>query len=340
LPEKAAQQAYAGLILAGIELAYAIIVMPIRRLHNNVIAGRLFPVTENLSRRLHRRGNAMLLLFIVSLLAAPMEARAEYDTIDEIAAAYAVEACEECHDKIHGEWLASAHAHSVANSAGILRTFIEERQADGKEVDRSQLMRCMACHAPQLENGSEVLAREVVRLVLADAGGTNEAEKEGAKRELDRLNINCIICHNTMAVLEKDLHGEPEKGVFYGPGGKESPAHGTARSTAFGSYLFCGRCHRVHTPPDGEIIFCSSLYESYQDAYRGQGGAETCQDCHMRRGGRGHRMPGGSDADLLREGLDLAVEASGVKLQPGKWVPTVFVNVRLTNRAGHRTPDG
>lgn len=277
----------------------------------------------------------MQFILIVLLLAVPIEARAEYDTIDEIARAYDVAACGECHDRIHGEWLASAHAHSVANSTGILRTFLEERLQNGKEVDRRQLMRCMECHAPQLGNASESLVREVVRLVLAAAG-----QDEEAKRELDRLNINCVICHNTMAVLEKDQQGEPEKGVFYGPSGNASPAHGTARSTAFGSYLFCGRCHRVHTPPDGEIIFCSSLYESYQDAYRGRGGAETCQDCHMRKGGRGHRMPGGSDPDLLRQGIDLAVEAVGVKLQPGKWIPTAFVNVHLVNRAGHRTPDG
>lgn len=60
----------------------------------------------------------------------------------------------------------------------------------------------------------------------------------------------------------------------------------------------------------------------------------------MGKGGRGHRMPGSHDKDLLTEGLDLAVEASGVKLQPGKWVPTAFVNIQLFNKAGHRTPDG
>jgi hypothetical protein len=51
-------------------------------------------------------------------------------------------------------------------------------------------------------------------------------------------------------------------------------------------------------------------------------------------------MPGSHDMDLLKEGVDLAVEASGVKLQPGKWVPTAFVDIRLFNKAGHRTPDG
>jgi hypothetical protein len=282
----------------------------------------------------------MLLLLILSLLIVPIGALAEYKTIEEIAEVYTVENCGACHRKIYEEWYASAHAHSVANSIGILRDFIEWRLKRGKEVDRRQLMRCMACHAPYLENASESLVQEVIRLVLTASDGKDEAKREKAKRSLDRLNINCIVCHNTVAILEKDLKGEPKKGVYYGPSGRSSPAHGTERSAAFGSYLFCGQCHRVHTPPDGEIIFCSSLYESYQDAYRRWGGAETCQDCHMRKGQRGHRMPGSRDRDLLKEGVDLAVEASGVKLQPGKWVPTAFVNVHLFNKAGHRTPDG
>jgi hypothetical protein len=282
----------------------------------------------------------LVLALVLFLLIVPIGASAEYKTIGEIAGAYSVEACKACHLKIHEEWHASAHAHSVVNSIGILKDFIEWRLKRGKEVDRRQLMRCMACHAPYMENASESLVQEVIQLVSTASDGKDEAKKEEARRSLDRLSINCIVCHNTVAILEKDLKGEPRKGVYYGPSGRSSPAHGAERSPAFGSYLFCGQCHRVYTPPDGEIIFCSSLYESYQDAYRGWGGAETCQDCHMRKGQRGHRMPGSRNRDLLTEGLDLVVEASGLKLEPGRWVPTAFVNVHLFNKAGHRTPDG
>ncbi len=101
----------------------------------------------------------MLLLLILLLLVMPTAVWAEYKTIEEIAEAYTVGACRGCHGKIHSEWLASAHAHSVANSIGILRDFIEWRLKRGREVDKRQLMRCMGCHAPYLSNASESLSK-------------------------------------------------------------------------------------------------------------------------------------------------------------------------------------
>ncbi len=69
----------------------------------------------------------MLFLFILFLLIMPTATRAEYKTIEEIAEVYSVETCGACHRRTHEEWHASAHAHSVANSIGILRDFIEWR---------------------------------------------------------------------------------------------------------------------------------------------------------------------------------------------------------------------
>jgi hypothetical protein len=31
---------------------------------------------------------------------------------------------------------------------------------------------------------------------------------------------------------------------------------------------------------------------------------------------------------------------SGARLQPGKGIPAVIINIGLTNNAGHRIPDG
>src|SRR4030042_2280293 len=143
----------------------------------------------------------MLLILVLFLLIVPIGAWAEYRTIEEIGEVYSVETCKACHRKIHEEWHASAHAHSVANSIGILRDFIEWRLKRGKEVDRRQLMRCMACHGPHLENASESLVQEVIRLVLTASDGKDEAKREEAKRSLDRLNINCVVCHNIVAIL-------------------------------------------------------------------------------------------------------------------------------------------
>jgi cytochrome c553 len=209
----------------------------------------------------------MLLILVLFLLIVPIGALAEHKTIEEIAEAYAVGTCRGCHGKIHSEWLASAHAHSVANSIGILRDFIEWRLKRGKEVDKRQLMRCMGCHAPHLENASESLVQEVIRLVLTAADGKDEAKREEAKRSLDRLNINCIVCHNTVAILEKDLKGSRgRKSIMV----SEDLLLTWNRKVLFWIIPFCGQCHESH-PPDGRSLLhpCTS----YQDAYRRWGGA-------------------------------------------------------------------
>ena len=102
-------------------------------------------------------------------------------------------------------------------------------------------------------------------------------------------------------MIEKNAGGPAEKGTYYGPTGPPSPAHGTKKTAALSSPVFCGQCHRTYT--DREIVFCSSLYESYQDAYRAGGGTKRCQECHMQAKGRGHRMPGSHDPVLVQEGL-------------------------------------
>jgi hypothetical protein len=201
-------------------------------------------------------------------------------------------------------------------------------------------MRCMECHAPQLAAGSEAVAREVAALIVTAVDGQDAGAREAARTALAGLSVNCIVCHHTRAVLEKNLQGLPEKGVYHGPSGKATPAHGTLRSTAITSALFCGQCHRSYTPPDGELIFCSSLYESYQDAYRSGGGTQTCQQCHMHARERGHRMPGAYDPQMLADAIHLEAAARGIRVQPGKWLSAAVVEVNLTTRAGHRIPDG
>jgi hypothetical protein len=206
-----------------------------------------------------------------------------------------------------------------------------------KPVDREQLMRCMTCHAPHLSEASEPLMREVARLIVA-------AVEKGRSQKIEAKSPYQTECKlssvTTKTALEQNLKGKPKKGVYYGPSGKPSPVHGTEKSNAIRSSLFCGQCHRLITHTDGEIVFCSSLYESYQDSYRSGGGTETCQDCHMRAKARGHRMPGSHELSMLKDGIRLDVNVLGIRVQPEKWIPSVIVNVGLTNEAGHRTPDG
>ena len=201
-------------------------------------------------------------------------------------------------------------------------------------------MRCMVCHAPQMKDASEKLVQEVAGLIITAAEEKSEQEKNAALASLSKLNVNCIICHNTRAVIETHAQGPAEKGVYYGPTGTPTTDHGVKKSTTITSSLFCGQCHRTYIPPDGEILFCTSLYESFQDNYRSRGGTQGCQDCHMRAKEKGHRMPGSHDPTLLKEALVLDASARGVRMQPGKWLPSAEVEVTLTDYAGHRTPDG
>ena len=110
---------------------------------------------------------------------------------------------------------------------------------------------------------------------------------------------------------------------------------------------FCMQCHGRYNAPDGETIQCNTLSGSYQNTYVAQGGSQTCQDCHMKKG---HYFPGGHDLDIVKEGLGLQVEIVPYGHLPGtlkkklkeekKWIPSAVVNVFVENKTGHRIPDG
>lgn len=287
--------------------------------------------------------NRYSVLSLIVAFALPYSAfGAEYKSIDELAKAYSVDKCKTCHSKVHDEWSKSFHSQSVVHSLGGMRNFIIVGlgQEWKKPVNKENLMRCMDCHAPQLKDASESLVKQVADFITAAVDEKDEKKKEAAKKELSKLNVNCIVCHNMKMSIEKNLRGAPKPGVFYGPTGKASPAHPTERSQVIETALFCGQCHGIYTPPDGDFIGCNTLYGSYQDAFRGNGGTETCQECHMKKANRGHKFPGAYEIEIVQEGIGLDVQAVGVKMTPGKWIPTAVVNVGLINNAGHRIPDG
>lgn len=285
----------------------------------------------------------LLKVFLIIMIAAlPCAASAEYRTIDDIAKAYSDESCKACHAKVYEEWKSSYHSQSVVHSLGGIRNFIVFGLGKewNKPVSKEHLMRCMDCHAPQLKDASEPLIKEVAGLIVAAVDEKDEGKKAAAKKELGKLNVTCVVCHNMKVSVEKNLKGAPKQGVYYGATGNPSPAHGTEKSSVMASAIFCGQCHGMYTPPDGDVVGCNTLYGSYQDAYKARGGAETCQDCHMKKKDRGHRFPGAYDLDIVKDGIGLDVQAAGIRLHPGKWIPTAIVNVGIINNAGHRIPDG
>lgn len=286
--------------------------------------------------------------FVKSLLISffaflPTVALAEYNTIDEIARAYSDESCKTCHEKIHREWSESFHSKSVVHTIGGARNFIVTgiRKEWNREVTKADLMKCYHCHAPQLYDASEDLIKRVADLVVTAVDEADTAKKEAARKELSKLSVNCIICHNTVVHRPSPgWLGRPEKDAMYGPK-KVSAPHKTVQSAMIRSAVFCGQCHGTYIPPDNDVLMCNTLYESYLNAYVPHGGLKTCQDCHMREKNRGHTFPGSYVADIIKEALDFEASVEGYKLfVGGKWTPGITAAVVIFNKAGHRTPDG
>ncbi len=62
----------------------------------------------------------------------------------------------------------------------------------------------------------------------------------------------------------------------------------------------------------------------------------------MKQDGKGHSMPAYRDPDMAKRAVDVEVNARGYKflLKVGDSIPTAVVTVKITNKAGHRIPDG
>lgn len=271
----------------------------------------------------------------------------EYGTIDALVGAYGDQKCRACHEEIFNEWKGTPHADSVNLALGGMRNFFVYGVEDwwGRDVTKEDVLMCLDCHAPVMNFASEGLAAKVAEMVVSAKDAEDEKAREDAKLELAKLNVGCVSCHNLKATsVAIGRLGEPEEGAVYGVHGKESPAHKTIKSAEMRTALFCMQCHGTLTAPNGEIIQCNTISGSYQHGYVSRGGSRTCQDCHMKEKGRGHRIMGGRDLDLVREGIGFNVEVSRYQHLPGKgetrWTPSAIVAVELENRSGHRIPDG
>ena len=301
------------------------------------------------------RMNRMLMpIFIaVSLIVVPMSLQAmdkEADTIDELVAMFDESSCMDCHDEIHNQWSGSWHAQSVVSSLGSIHNFIEIglKKEWETEVTRAQLLKCLDCHAPVVNFASEKLAVEIADMIVTATKENGKPAGDAAKKELSKLNVGCLSCHNLKALaVAPGWNGPPEEGMIYGPHGEEAgDAHETLASIDMTRAAFCMQCHGIYTAADGETIQCNTLSGSYLNSYLAKGGSKTCQDCHMEKG---HLFPGGRDLDTVKQGLGFNVQINPYKHLPGqvegvkdakKWVPSAVVTVFIENKTGHRVPDG
>jgi hypothetical protein len=300
--------------------------------------------------KLLRFGLAAALVMLPSS-AFPAEKKA--NSIDELAKMYDVSSCQGCHAEIFAEWQKSYHAISLVGSPrtmatiastvkdGLLKEYTKSGAKEVKDLTVEHLMICAKCHLPQLKNATDAVAREIVTLAIEGAGGDEEA-----REKLGKIGINCLICHNEKAIIHKWTDGEVEADVIYG---KMDGAHPDKKfskmkkSANLPESIMCGQCHGLG--PNFELAEpsqCATLYGSYLHAYIPSGGTESCQDCHIRKDGHGHFMPGYRDPAVAKSAVEVEVDALGYYYLPkaGDSQPTAVVTVKMTGRAGHRIPDG
>lgn len=285
----------------------------------------------------------VLLFLVVPVITFAQQAK----TVDELATMYDVSSCKGCHSQIYDEWSKSIHARSLVGTGstmgamkglvdpGLMKTFAKSGVKEIKDIKVEHFMECFKCHLPQIKDATDAVAQQLAKALV-----------DGDKATLEKVNINCLVCHNLKAIVHKWQDGEPEKGVVYG---SKDGSHADKvykamkKGVIMKEAVMCGQCHGLG--PNFEFpqpSQCATLYGSYLHAYTPAGGTETCQDCHMKKSGKGHTMPAYRDPDMVKMAVDVDVEAKGYKFlpKPGELIPMATVMVKMTNHAGHRIPDG
>lgn len=290
------------------------------------------------------------LIPVLLLIALPLVASAEKaKTVDELAKMYDSSPCKECHQKEYAEWEKSIHSRSLIGTgrtiggfkgfitAGLMGAFTKAGVKDVNDIKMDHLAMCFKCHLPQaLTSGTDDLAKQLAKAFV-----------DADRATLSKVNIGCIVCHNTKAIVHKWQDGEPEKDTIYGEKeGAHCDKQGNCakvytkikKSVVMKESVMCGQCHglgpNLEFPQPSQ---CATIYGSYLHSYIPAGGTATCQDCH-----KGHEMSAYRDPEFSKKFLDVEVDALGYKFLPkaGDSIPTALVTVKIRTRAGHRVPDG
>lgn len=275
--------------------------------------------------------------------------------------------CIDCHEDAHNDWAASPHARSIYGTGRAAATMITAMKngfmsweysgvEKTKDIKVEHWMGCMKCHLPQLADAEDKVAVELADTLLewydAAVAAVKDPENKKAiatrdkhEKTLTSLNINCLVCHNRMAITHKWTDGYPQQNVVYG---LNDGAHDDEkfpkmkRSLIMDESIFCGQCHGMG--PNLELenpTQCATAYGSYMWAYRADGGQESCQECHMHKSGLGHKILSYSDPTMIDMALDFKVHAYASQWLDGSTLrPKAVVNVEMVNRSGHGIPDG
>jgi len=289
---------------------------------------------------------------LTAFAAAPADKKAK--TIDELVKMYDSSSCKDCHAEIYGEWNKSLHARSifgpaeVGRTAATFKTTIEVGLKDWpgsgvkkpEDVGVKHLMLCAKCHLPQLAEAEDSVAQEIVKNIYA----FKETDDQAAMT-LQKLNINCRVCHQRNAIVHKWTDGNPAKDAVYGSKDGEHPAPDFPKmktSKVMNESILCGQCHGQG--PNFEFenpTQCATLYGSYNFAYIPEGGTETCQECHMKKSKLGHNMQSYRSKEMAKAAVEMRVDAQAYQWRDvATTTPAASVQVELRNNAGHAIPDG
>ena len=290
-----------------------------------------------------------IFLTIILLISAGLTPNHAYAnkaaTIDELAEMFSIEICAGCHEEKHAEWKSSTMGNSVIDPRVLngWRTFIRLELDREETLRRKDLTICISCHVPQIEYAEPALIEHIADLVITAVEDKASAKREAAKKELSKLNLNCLGCHNLKAL---GLEGKPERGVIYVPNEIDGSAHEAAgfRTVTSGFMKtpdFCAQCH--HCPPSVPWEDCPTLYTTYIDDFVNRGGTETCQDCHMPGEKKSHKFLGPDNLEFLKSALSVNLDARPTKIintYEGEMTPAVVLKVSLRNNTGHVIPHG
>lgn len=281
---------------------------------------------------------SLALLFVIAPVITLASQKAK--TLDEFVKMFDSSRCKGCHAQIYEDWEKSMHAQSLFNTRGTVGGY--KRMIEGylmeawgksgvktvKDIKVEHFAQCFKCHLPHFNKDTvtDDIARELAEALVKQDAAT-----------VKKVGITCIVCHNTKAIIYGWQDGKPEKNVIYGSkdGSHPDAIYKTMKKVVtMGEAVACGQCHG--TGPNFEFPHasqCATAYGSYLHAYIPAGGSKTCQDCHMKDSNKGHRMPAYRDPDMAKMAVDMNVDIT-------KAGDRAVVTVKITNKAGHRIPDG
>jgi hypothetical protein len=285
--------------------------------------------------------STILLVLLIPLYLFGEGEKGEITSLAQLINRYDSARCQECHPKKYAQWEKSHHARPLMGMDDwiFMSKYLKEgvlAVKDPKMATKANFP-CAKCHLPQLNQATDAVAAELAAAILRDD-----------KKLVRQLNIGCLVCHQDKALV----HHKPEPGTLYGNGHRrrfddhKGDVKKVRESPFMKSALFCGQCHGLGPNLETEIpTQCATLYGSYLHAYIPSGGSQTCQDCHMPK--RDHTcLPNFNNREetsaRLKNALPMEVQTLGYifQIEEGKHQPMAVVKTRITNKAGHRIPDG